>query len=155
MISSALLSTLHLFALAIGLPGIFLRARALGRVTADPESLKPVFAADNAWGLAALLWIGTGLARLFGSFEKGTAYYANSGAFWLKLLLFAIVFALEAWPMSTLIRWRIAIGKQQPVDISIAPQLQRLSRIELALTLAIPFVASMMARGALFGWSPL
>jgi putative membrane protein len=155
MIGSALLSALHLFALAVGLPGIFLRARALGRVTADPETLKPVFAADNAWGLAALLWLGTGLARLFGSFEKGTAYYANSGAFWLKMLLFGLVFALETWPMIMLIRWRIATSKQQPVDISIAPKLQQLSRIELGLTVAIPFVASMMARGILFGWSPL
>ena len=80
---------------------------------------------------------------------------AHSGAFWLKLALFALVFALEAWPMITLIRWRIATGKKQPVDASLAPKLQLVSQLELVFIVAIPFVASMMARGILFGWSPV
>jgi hypothetical protein len=43
---SALVSALHLFALALGLPAVFLRGRALeGRL--DAEGLRRLFAADN------------------------------------------------------------------------------------------------------------
>ncbi|MFN0179601.1 MAG: DUF2214 family protein [Gemmatimonadales bacterium] len=155
MLTASILSTMHLFALAIGLPGIFLRARWLGAVQKDPAALAGVFRADNAWGIAAALWLVTGLARAFGPFEKGEAFYLHSGAFWLKMTLFALVVALEVWPMITLIKWRRAQAKKLPIDLSIAPKLQLVSRIELALTCAMPFVASAMARGVGFGWSPL
>ena len=44
---AAILSALHLLALAIGLPAIGMRAAAL-RGPLDPAGLKRVFAADNA-----------------------------------------------------------------------------------------------------------
>ncbi len=155
MLIAACTSALHVFALALGLPGIFLRARALGEVQQDAAAVKRVLAADNAWGLAAALWIASGLVRAFGPWEKGSAYYLHSGAFWLKMSLFAAIFALEVWPMVTLLRWRRALAKNQAVDLSVAAKLQQISRVELALTIAIPFVAAAMARGIGFGWSPL
>src|SRR4051812_37075938 len=106
MLSAALLSTLHVFALVLGLPGVFLRGRALKALQTDPAALRRVFVADNLWGLAALLWIGTGLSRLFGPFEKGPGFYLSSSSFLIKMGLFALVFALEAWPMFTFIGWR-------------------------------------------------
>lgn len=153
MISSALLSTFHLFALAIGLPGVFLRGRALRGLAADkPTALRRLFIADNFWGLAAMLWIGTGLARLFGTFEKGSGYYLNSSSFLIKLALFGVAFALELWPMITFIKWRIAQRKGLEIDTSQAPLLARINDVEVALILAIPFLASMMARGVGFTW---
>jgi putative membrane protein len=148
VIGSALLSTLHVFALAIGLPGVFLRGvglRALRR--GEPNALQRVFWADSAWGIAALLWLATGLTRAFGPFEKGSAYYLHNGAFFIKLGLFVAIFLLELWPMVTFVRWRLATSKQQPIDFARVPALTRVNDLELALTLAIPFVASMMARG--------
>ncbi len=71
------------------------------------------------------------------------------------MTLFGVVFLLEAYPMVTLIRWRARRGRQQPVDVSVAPLLARLSRLEIALIAAIPFAASAMVRGIGFGWSPL
>ncbi len=67
---SALVSALHLLALALGLPGMVLRGRAL-RGPLDAAGLGRRFAADSAWGLAALLWLGTSLWRAFGGLEKG------------------------------------------------------------------------------------
>lgn len=152
MIGAALLSTLHLFGLVLAISSIFARARAFRSLVSDPTALDRVFSADNIWGLSALVSIGTGLARAFGPFEKGSGFYLASGAFLLKMGLFGLVFALELYPMVTLIRWRIARGKGQPLDTSNALLFARLSTVELAATCAIPFVASMMARGIGFTW---
>lgn len=152
MLSSALLSTFHLLALALGLPGVFLRGRALKALKDDPTAVARVFAADNFWGVAALLWLGTGLTRVFGSFEKGSGYYLHSGAFLVKLALFGLILLLELWPMVTFIQWRIRKAKGLPLDTSRAAQLARVNDLELALVLAMPFLASMMARGLGVGW---
>jgi putative membrane protein len=40
--------------------------------------LNDVFTADSFWGIAALLWIVTGLWRAFGGLEKGSDYYLHT-----------------------------------------------------------------------------
>jgi putative membrane protein len=147
VLSSSLLSTLHLLALAIGLPGVALRGLGLRALRNDPTAITTVLRADAAWGIGALLWLSTGLVRAFGPFEKGTAYYLSSGLFLVKLGLFVLVLLLELWPMITLIRWRIAQGKGLPVGLAVVPKLIRVNDLELAVTLTIPFLASAMARG--------
>lgn len=154
MIASALLSTLHQLALGLGLPGVVLRAIALGALARqEPGALPRALRADTAWGLAALLWLATGLARAFGPFEKGAGYYLHSGPFLLKLGCFVLVFALELLPMITLLRWRVALARGQAPDLGRLPLLTRLTWVEAGLTLAIPFLASLMARGVGFGWA--
>src|SRR5688500_1543073 len=69
-----LLAAFHLLALGIGLGAVVTRAFAL-RSPFSASRLPSVFLADTLWGLAALLWFGTGLWRAFGGVEKGTAYY--------------------------------------------------------------------------------
>ena len=152
MFSAALLSTFHLLALALGLPGVFLRGRALRALQKDPTAVGPVFTGDTLWGIAALLWLGTGLTRLFGSSEKGSGYYLNSSSFLIKMALFVLILLLELWPMMTFIRWRIRQSKGLPIDTSRAALLTRVNDAELALVLAMPFLASMMARGVGFAW---
>ena len=144
--TSALVAALHYLALGIGLPAVFLRGRAL-KGPLDPGALRRVFAADTAWGLAAALWLATGLLRAFAGLEKGTAFYLASHAFWLKMALFVAVVALEIWPMITLMRWRRAVGRGSLPDTSMAPRLFHLNHVELALVVVIVFVASFMARG--------
>ena len=141
-----LLAALHLLALAIGFAAIWTRARALGRV-AGGGALGRVFTADAVWGLAAVLWIGTGLLRAFGGHEKGTAYYLQNHAFWTKMALLAVVLLLELWPMATLIRWRLALRRGGAVDPDAAPWLARISYLQAALVLAMVVAASAMARG--------
>src|SRR6478672_9160089 len=89
MISAAVFSALHVFALGIGLPGVFLRGRALAE-----NDLPRAFRADNAWAVAAVLWLGTGLMRVLGGLEKGTAYYQHSTMFWVKMGLFGLIWVL-------------------------------------------------------------
>lgn len=152
MLSAALLSTFHVLALAIGLPSVVARARALQRLTKDPGAVEAVLFADNLWGIAAIVWLGSGLLRAFGPFEKGSGYYLHSGSFLLKMALFVIVILLELWPMATFVSWRIRKARGLTLDTSRAGLFAKLTAAEVALTLAIPFVASMMARGIGFTW---
>jgi putative membrane protein len=143
---SAVVSSLHLLALAIGLPAVFLRGRAL-KGPLDADGIRRLLAADNVWGLAALLWIVTGLLRAFGGLEKGTEFYVHSPLFWVKMTLFLLVLLLELRPMITFIRWRRKLGRGEAVDTSPARSLYTLNHIELAIVVVMVFVASMMARG--------
>jgi putative membrane protein len=143
---AAVVSSLHLLALATGLPAVFLRGRAL-KGQLDADGVRRVLAADNAWGVAAVLWIATGLLRAFGGLEKGSEFYLRSPLFWIKMALFLAILVLEVRPMVTFIRWRIQLGRGLPVDTAGTRGLYTVNHIELALVVVMVFVASMMARG--------
>jgi len=143
---SAVVSSLHVLALAIGLPSVWWRGRALkGRL--DAEGLRQLFVADSLWGIAALLWIVTGLLRAFGGLEKGTEFYLHSPLFWVKMALFAGVLMLEIWPMLTFIRWRGQLRRGRAPDTSRARTFYVLNHVEMGIVVVMVFVASLMARG--------
>jgi len=145
---AALLSALHVLSLGIGLGAVFARGQALRRIAAEgPSAVRSAFLADSLWGLAALLWIVTGLGRLFGGVEKSLDFYLYNGFFWLKMGMFASIFALEITPMLTLVRWRIAVRAGESLDTSKASLLARINTVELVLVVLIPFAAAAMARG--------
>lgn len=146
---SAVISSLHLLALALGLPAVFLRGRAL-KGPLDADGLRRLLVADNVWGIAAVLWIVTGLLRAFGGLEKGADFYLRSPLFWAKMALFLVVLLLEIRPMATFIRWRVQLGRGEAVDTSAARALYTLNHVELAIVVAMVFVASLMARGVGF-----
>jgi len=143
---AASVSALHVLALALGLPAVYLRGRAL-RGPLDTAGLGGLFAADNLWGVAAALWVVTGLLRAFGGLEKGTGFYLQSRLFWVKMALFASVLLLEIRPMVTFIRWRARLARGQSVDTSSARSLYTINHVELAIVVLLVFVASFMARG--------
>jgi putative membrane protein len=152
MLARASLSALHVLALAIGFGAVFARGRRLRDLRRAPEdggALTRLFQADGLWGLAALLWIATGLLRVFGGLEKQPAFYLRNGFFWVKMGLFALVFALEIRPMLTFARWRSE--RRRGVAPAAGANLDALVAVndaETALVLLIPFVAALMARGA-------
>ena len=100
-----LLAAVHLIGLGIGLGAVWARARAL-RGELNQAGLRRVFAADGWWGIAALLWIVTGLIRAFSSVEKGASYYLHNHLFLGKMGLLVLILVLEIYPMTTLIKWR-------------------------------------------------
>jgi putative membrane protein len=145
---AALVSALHLLALGIGLGSIFSRSRALRAVArGEAHRVRDVLLADNLWGLAAALWIATGLTRVFGGLEKSLDFYMFNGLFWVKMSLFASVFLLELGPIATFIRWRIDLKKGSDPDTRSAARLATVSRIQLVLVVLIVFTAAAMARG--------
>jgi putative membrane protein len=143
------LAGLHLLALGMGLGAVWVRARAL-RAPPDRASLRRALAADAVWGISALLWIATGLWRLFGQTEKSTGYYLHSHLFFAKMTLLVLILALEVWPMVTLNRWRIGIARGEgPVDTAAmtARRIGLISYAEAGIVVVMVFVAVAMARG--------
>jgi len=144
------LAVLHLVALGIGFGAIYSRGRQLNKLGTDPEALRRAFTADAWWGIAAILWIGTGLWRALAGTEKLPSYYWNNHIFYAKMGMLAVVLLLEIWPMVTLIRWRVAIGRALPTPAELAPIGRRLARVcdvQLLLIVCIVIAATMMARG--------
>lgn len=148
MFSAYLLGAFHLLALPLGLGGIWMRARALSRVAdGRKDALASAFAADNFWGISALLWIGTGITRAFFGFEKGWGYYSGNTLFWIKMGLLALAVLLELAPMVLLIRWRITTSRGGNPDTSRAAFFAKTSYIQAAIVVAMVFLAAGMARG--------
>jgi len=141
-----LAASLHLLALGIGLGAVWARARAL-RSSLDARSLRQVFFADTLWGLAAVLWISTGLWRLLAGLEKGTGYYLQNHLFLTKMALLALVLLLEIRPMITLIGWRRTVSRGEAPDTRAAPLLARISFVQAWLIVLMVFAAAAMARG--------
>jgi putative membrane protein len=147
MTTRLILASLHLVALGIGLGAVWGRARAaslVSRNATDDRLVRRVLAPDSWWGVAAILWLVTGLWRLFASTEKTTTYYLTNDVFYAKMGLFVLILLLEIWPMVTLIRWRT--GKAKPTTRA-AGRIAIISYIESLLVVAIVLAAVSMARG--------
>jgi putative membrane protein len=145
VIAAALLSAIHMLTLALGTGAVFARGRAMAR-TLDAESWKRLLAADNAWGVAALLWIASGFGRVFFGGRTPEFYWRN-GFFWVKLALFGLVFLLELTPMITFIRVRRARREHAELPRFSIDAFRRINAIELGLLVVIVFMAAFMARG--------
>jgi putative membrane protein len=144
------LAVLHLLALGIGLGAVYARARALNQVETT-DGLRRAFLADSWWGIAALLWISTGLWRALAGTEKPSSYYWHNHIFYAKMGLLALVLLLELWPMTTLIRWRsgLARGTLRPLPAisDRARRIARISDLQSLLIIGIVIAAVLMARG--------
>lgn len=145
MFWGAILSALHVLAMGVGLGSSYVRWRGLK----DPVNVPLVLTADNWGGIAALLWIGSGIARLY--VEKGVGFYMQQPAFQLKMALFGTLLLLEMWLMVTFMRWRVAEAKGQELDLRHVAWFRRINLLEIIGVVAIAFAAAFMARGLWFG----
>src|SRR5215211_279831 len=81
------LAWLHLLALALGIGGVWARARALDdslRNPEDPRAIRRALVGNAWWGIAVVAWLATGLWRLFAGTEKPPSYYVASNLFAAK-----------------------------------------------------------------------
>lgn len=144
------LAALHLLALGIGFGAIMARWITLRRPL-DLAAVRRVLHFDNQWGIAAGLWIVTGLWRWLGSVEKASSYYTGNNLFLAKLACLTLILLLEIWPMVTLIRWRMALGRAVPVDqlpnVGAARTISAISAGQAVLVATMVFLAVAMARG--------
>lgn len=142
-----LFATLHLIALAVGFGAIVWRAIMLRLPNLASDDLKRVFNADAIWGMAALLWLVSGLPRAFLDMGKGNEYYLHNGYFHVKMGLFILIVLLEIAPMIALIKWRIAMKRGQTIDLSPARKYSNISALQAALLIVMIGLATAMARG--------
>ncbi len=145
------LAVVHLLALGIGLPAIYARSRHLAHVGRRENALSQSLTADNWWGISAFLWLGSGLWRDLAGTEKGWSYYLDQPVFWIKMGLFAAIFALEVWPMVTLIRWRLDLSRGETPDANVLQRyggvFARISAVQTVLLVAMVECATLLARG--------
>jgi putative membrane protein len=143
------LATLHLLALGLGFGAIHTRARTL-RERLDMDAMRRIFRADAAWGIAAAIWIGTGVWRMLASMEKPAAYYMSNQFFFWKMGLLGLILLLEIRPMITLIKWRRAAAKGTLDLKEIGPtakMISLVSSIQSVLVVLMVALAVAMARG--------
>ncbi|MFL5618851.1 MAG: DUF2214 family protein, partial [Gemmatimonadaceae bacterium] len=141
------LAWLHLLALTVGLGGVWARARALDdslRNPEDPRAIRRALVGNGWWALGVVVWLATGLWRLFAGTEKPPSYYVGSGAFAVKMALFLVVVALEIWPTTVLLRWRRKTSEPDPRD---AGRIEIISYVQCALVAGMVLAAVTMARG--------
>lgn len=149
------LAVLHLLALGIGMGAVYGRARALALVGKTPDALRRAATADAWWGVAALLWVSTGLWRAMAGTEKASGYYWSNHVFYAKMGLFVAVGLLEVWPMLTMMRWRRGLGADDGAAlvagdagiVSTARRVARISDVQLLLLVGMVVAAVLMARG--------
>jgi uncharacterized membrane protein len=142
-----LLASLHLLALAVGVGGVWSRARALRHSLRDPEdqgALRRAYVGDLWWVVALGVWILTGLWRLLGGTEKRFTWYFGNHDFLLKMALVLAIVALEVWPRKKLTGWR---GKKTVPNPRDAGRIEAISYVQCALVVATVFAAAGMARG--------
>lgn len=145
-IVSAVLSAIHVLTLALGLGAVFARGQALAGAL-DAAGWRRLLAADTLWGIAAGLWIASGLARVFFG-GKEASFYWHNGFFWIKMALFLSVFVLELAPMTTFIRVRAAQGRGTALPQFSVDAYRRINTAEIVLVVVLVPIAALMARGA-------
>ena len=141
-----ILAALHLLGLGIGLGAIWARHRGL-RGALDLPGIRRVLVADSWWGIAALIWITTGVVRAFSGFEKGTSYYLQNYLFHTKMGLLLLILVLEVGPIVTFAGWRKQVAKRATPDTSKAPRYATTSMVQVGLVVLMVIAATGMARG--------
>ena len=128
---------------------VHVRASSLGGPL-EIAAVRRAFAADAGWGIAAVIWIVTGLWRLLAATEKSADYYMTNRFFMWKMGLLALVLVLEIRPMITLIKWRRATSKGELDLQAIATDAKRISTVsnlQAIIVVLMVTLAVSMARG--------
>ena len=144
------LAAFHLIALGLGMGAVLRRGTSL-REPISAESLQRAFSADTLWGIAAALWLVTGVWRMAGGLEKAREYYEMNHIFWTKMALFVVILLLEIGPMITLIKWRreLRAGHNPAVfaPVAKARRIATISHVQALVLVLMVFAAVTMARG--------
>lgn len=143
----AIAAYLHFVAIFL-LFAVLVVEHQLIRLPLTLERARSLFRTDIAFGLIAGLVLLTGTARTL-RYGKGLDYYLNNSLFHAKIGLFVAVVLLSIYPTLTFLGWRAALkaGQVPPLSAASAARLKLAIRVELALLLAMPAAAVLMARG--------
>lgn len=145
--AQALAAYLHYLSIFI-LFGLLTVEHRLFRLPLDLDRARSLLRIDIAYGLCALVVLGSGAARALW-FAKGPAYYLHNGVFHAKVGLFLLVLVLSILPTLTYLSWRRALraGEIPAVTPGRGRAVIMAIRLELLLLMIMPLLATLMARG--------
>ena len=128
--------------------GALVLERRLIKANPDRQEATLMVITDVVYGLAALVLLLTGIARVL-HFGQGSAFYTENPLFWWKVGVYLAVGGLSLYPTITYILWALPLRKGELPQVSeaLANRLAWILNIELAGFAAIPLMATLMARG--------
>jgi putative membrane protein len=111
-------------------------------------SARTILRMDAVYGVAALVVLVVGFARVFHT-EKGAAYYFHDAYFIAKIVSFVLVGLLSIYPTMKFLGWRKAVRQQQvpAFDPDTRRTVRLILHVELTLLVVMMFCAALMARG--------
>ena len=109
--------------------------------------------ADIIYGIAGVALLVSGIYRVI-KFGQGSEFYTQNPIFWIKIIIFGLVGSLSLYPTITYVLWAIPLnkGKLPKVTEHLVSRLRIIINIELVGFSAIPFFATIMARGVGLNW---
>ena len=128
--------------------GALVLERRLIRPNPNRQDATLMVITDVVYGIAALALLLSGIARVL-HFGQGTSFYTENPLFWWKVGTYLAVGSLSLYPTITYILWAIPLRKGELPQVSeaLANRLRWILNIELVGFAAIPFLATLMARG--------
>jgi putative membrane protein len=128
--------------------GALVLERRLIRANPDRQDAILMVVTDVVYGIAALTLLLSGIARVL-HFGQGASFYTENPLFWWKVGTYLAVGGLSLYPTITYILWAIPLRKGELPQVSeaLASRLRWILNIELVGFAAIPFLATLMARG--------
>ena len=122
--------------------------RRLIRANPDRRTATVMVITDVIYGMAALALLVSGIFRVL-YFGQGSDFYTENPLFWWKVGLYLSVGGLSLYPTITYVLWAIPLrkGELPKVSEALASRLAWIINIELVGFAAIPFLATLMARG--------
>ena len=147
VLPSAAVAYVHYLSFMVCFGALVLERRL---IRADPsrEDATLMVITDVVYGIAALALLLSGIARVL-HYGQGSAFYTENPLFWVKVGTYLAVGALSLYPTITYILWAIPLrkGELPKVSEALATRLRWILNIELVGFAAIPFLATLMARG--------
>jgi putative membrane protein len=147
LVRDALLAYAHFISIFV-LASVLLGEVLIYRRVMSADLYRRLRLVDRWYGVAAVLVLATGLARLFLGL-KGVAFYNSNPVFWTKMALFAIVGLLSIAPTIAYIRWNDRTAADGSLTLGDAEyeRIRRLLWVQVVVFAFIPLCATYMARG--------
>ena len=112
------------------------------------KEMKLVSQIDGIYGAGAILTVAAGLILWLSDIGKPAAFYQQNGLVYWKLTIFTIVGLLSIYPTVFLTKNRLSKKHPDSTQVVAVPKYVIYTvRLEMALLLLMPFLASSMALG--------
>ena len=147
MTLEAILAALHLVAILTFVVFLSSQAALCRTEWMNAAVVERLVRLDVTYGVAALVMIGSGLARLFWGI-KGVSWYVSQPLFHIKITIVVVMAILSIWPSIMFRRWRrnLQASGALPDELEVK-KVRRLVMIQSHVLPVVAVIAVFWARG--------